>query len=469
MKNYHLPLLCAILFLQISSISSQPFISKAKDISLLFGDINRFSFGEAAFMDVGAISGNKAIVVYRDWGNLGFGTAKIGAFSDDKITFGDSVVFSASNTFLPKTKTVNDSVFLVVYRDMDQSGKGVIVKGILANNSIVFGQSLPFSSAMISSTSLIMMDSISFLIAYKDNGNNGFGTTRSGNLEEGEIILGQEYVFNEATSYENVLMRLSDTTFLISYRDAGNGEAGTLKIGEIINGNIVFNEAAVFSPSPAWDISVAKSNPDRFIISYSNNNETGESILGEIENGLVSFSDPMVFSETEISGTSTIAINDSVSVVSYSDEFNNGTGVSVLAKTVSGETTFGEPVVFNNEGSYTLNGVLLSDSSFLLVFRDEGNEFSGSAIIGKIGFDTSTGIAQNKNRLPHIYPNPSNGLVYLEGEGILKIELTDLNGQIISVFSTNENLIDLRGMDKGIYFLKIYGNGIFSTGKLIIQ
>ncbi|NOX47182.1 MAG: T9SS type A sorting domain-containing protein [Chlorobi bacterium] len=439
---------------------------------MLFGNVNQFSFGEAAFMDVDAISGNNVIVVYRDWDNLSFGTAKIGTFSNDKITFGDSVVFSASNTFLPKIKTVNDSVFLVVYRDMGQSGKGVIVKGTMVNNSIVFGPSLPFSCAMISSTSLIMMESISFIIAYKDNGNNGFGTIRSGNLEEGNILLGQEYVFNEATSYENVLLRLSDTTFLVSYRDAGNGEAGTIKAGEIINGIVVFSEAAVFSPSPAWDISQANIGPARFMVSCSTDNQTGESVLGNYENGGLYFSDPFVFSDTVITATSTTIINDSIAVVSFSDGLNNGAGTTILAKINSGGIIFGDPVVFKPEGSFTLSETVLSDSTFLLVFRDGGNEFSGSAIIGKVQFDPITGIVYFPGNIDGlVFPNPANDHFYVEGRDISKVELMNLNGRKIlsSKITAEKTRFGLSGLEKGIYMVKISSKGKTEIRKLVVE
>jgi hypothetical protein len=472
MKNYKILLFAIVILIQGSSLSSQTWQKKEKNPSLLFGEISTFSFGEAAFMDVDTLTNNKVVVVYRDWDYLGFGTAKIGTFSDDKITFSDSVVFSTSSTFLPKVKTVNDSLFLVIYRDMDQSGKGMILKGVYLNDSLVFSPAIPFSDAMISTTSIVLMDNNSFLIAYKDNSNNGFGTIRTGNLESGNIVLNPEIVFNYATSYENVLTRLSDTTFLISYRDAGNNEAGTVRIGKLAYGEINFGEAYVFSPTPSREISATRISSSGFLISYSKDNQAGECILGNYENGELDLSNPFVFSDTEIGSTSTSRINDSIAIISFSNEINNSTGTAILAKINSDEIVFSDPVIFNPEGSFTLNETVLSDSTFILVFRDGGNGFSGSAVIGKIQFDPLTGIRFSPGNIDClIFPNPTNGLFYIEGKDIRNVEVMNLSGQ--KILSSNivdkKSRFDLSGLERGVYFVKISIKDKIEIRKLVVE
>ncbi len=60
-----------------------------------------------------------------------------------------------------------------------------------------------------------------------------------------------------------------------------------------------------------------------------------------------------------------------------------------------------------------------------------------------------------------IYPNPSNGVVYISypkgNTTIDKIELYSLSGKKISEFKT-PNYIDLTDFPKGVYFIKICGN-----------
>ena len=56
-----------------------------------------------------------------------------------------------------------------------------------------------------------------------------------------------------------------------------------------------------------------------------------------------------------------------------------------------------------------------------------------------------------------IYPNPTNGLIQIESDYKINcIEVIDNAGK--SLFETNKNIIDINGLDKGIYVLKISSN-----------
>ncbi|MEZ5197577.1 MAG: hypothetical protein R2764_14625 [Bacteroidales bacterium] len=406
---------------------------------LSFGPVQDFSTGEGAFMAVDSISSEKMVFVYRDWENSGFGTAVIGTINDMEMTFSNPCVFASGNIYLPKVKTVNDSVFLVIYRDMNQSGKGFIVKGIIENENIVFDSPLLFCEAMISTTSIILMNDADFIIAYKDNGNNGYGTLKPGSLINGIVELNDNIVFNEATSFENVLTCFNDSTFIITYRDMGNNERGTVKIGTISNGSIDLSEPFIFSGLAAIDISVEALSSSTFIVSYKSAGNTGVAILGHLEGGQVTFSGFSPFSGTaNVSGTSVVALSDSLAVISYSDEGNNGAGNSIVANIINDTILFDEPVVFNNAGSFTTYGIRISDSTFVLAFRNEGNSFFGSAVIGKVIVDQTTDIhfysASNSIR---VFPNPTNGILAIEGNKVIKIDILNIEGQTIESLKTS--------------------------------
>ena len=63
----------------------------------------------------------------------------------------------------------------------------------------------------------------------------------------------------------------------------------------------------------------------------------------------------------------------------------------------------------------------------------------------------------NENQLS-IYPNPSKDFFKIETVGQIKITaitLNSLNAKLIKQFKTNQKLLDIRGIGKGVYFLKI--------------
>ncbi len=70
-----------------------------------------------------------------------------------------------------------------------------------------------------------------------------------------------------------------------------------------------------------------------------------------------------------------------------------------------------------------------------------------------------------------VYPNPSNGIFTLEGDGINAIEIVNSKGQIVSkrLIDKNITLIDVSNLPKGMYFLKVFNNkGVIYT-KIVKQ
>ena len=57
----------------------------------------------------------------------------------------------------------------------------------------------------------------------------------------------------------------------------------------------------------------------------------------------------------------------------------------------------------------------------------------------------------------HLYPNPTNGIVNIEAEGIQSIEIINAIGQTVGTYRACQDnaTIDLRGLNQGIYMIKI--------------
>jgi len=75
-----------------------------------------------------------------------------------------------------------------------------------------------------------------------------------------------------------------------------------------------------------------------------------------------------------------------------------------------------------------------------------------------------------------LIPNPSNGLVKLEIENTtnetLKIEIINVSGQQVyrkQYSNTIHKQIDLSGLPKGIYFVKMQGKDLINVQKLVLQ
>ena len=92
-----------------------------------------------------------------------------------------------------------------------------------------------------------------------------------------------------------------------------------------------------------------------------------------------------------------------------------------------------------------------------------------SAVTNTIEFPLSIKAAKANNRNDiKVYPNPSTGKIYIEGENIVNIEILNGMGQIIIETKENRNL-DIGNHPVGIYFIRVTtGDGII-TQKLIKQ
>jgi hypothetical protein len=73
-----------------------------------------------------------------------------------------------------------------------------------------------------------------------------------------------------------------------------------------------------------------------------------------------------------------------------------------------------------------------------------------------------------------IFPNPAFGEINIELSNVRTpyyVELITIEGQVIvqKEFGTSHQILDLRGLSKGIYVVKVYNQYFSKTEKLIIH
>jgi len=106
----------------------------------------------------------------------------------------------------------------------------------------------------------------------------------------------------------------------------------------------------------------------------------------------------------------------------------------------------------------------------LFIFFDQ-NQVNNKSIKGLMN-ETNTGININfSNENIKIYPNPTNGIVNIQGKNIQEIELINSRGQIIKQMEFEEGrlIIDLSQQPKGIYFVKATVDNSIVIKKIVIE
>ncbi len=101
-------------------------------------------------------------------------------------------------------------------------------------------------------------------------------------------------------------------------------------------------------------------------------------------------------------------------------------------------------------------------------FPSGGFDFDAVGVIYMKGVGLSESYDQSHRS---IYPNPSNGVFYVdhEGSGLLKFELRDFTGRVMQVGLLETNTVDFTSLLKGAYLLQLIGKERHTTHKIVIQ
>ena len=128
----------------------------------------------------------KFVIAYQDTGNSSYGTAIVGTVSGTSISFGSEVVFNAANTELTVVAfdPSNAGKLAITYADYGNSQYGTVIVGTVSGTSISFGTAIVYNAGAVAKQSISFDSNVSgeFVIAFKDGGNNSYGTSILGNI-----------------------------------------------------------------------------------------------------------------------------------------------------------------------------------------------------------------------------------------------------------------------------------------------
>lgn len=167
-----------------------------------------------------------------------------------------------------------------------------------------------------------------------------------------------------------------------------------------------------------------------------------------------------------------------VGSIFYSDDVEQGGSVSVFRYEDSdwqqwGETILGDFV----EGQFGYSVALNADgNTFVSGAPHTSIKTSSAGLVRVYQFGNPTSIEEGEEEpiAMSIFPNPSQEAVTLELETLLEnasVSIVDLTGK--NVFTApilkRESLLDLSGLSKGLYVIRIETNNSFQTRKLVLN
>jgi len=148
--------------------------------------------------------------------------------------------------------------------------------------------------------------------------------------------------------------------------------------------------------------------------------------------------------------------------------------------TFSSNTWYKINIVYNQAGGtiqYKVDDAVVYTRSNVPAANFEYNELrfthDNKALTSKMFIDAPANLAvgdiASKTQIS-VYPNPASDVVYINnnsGEKIESISLGDITGRTIKYLKNNDTKIDLQGLSKGVYILKVKTDKGLSIQKVI--
>jgi|DEB0MinimDraft_12_1074336.scaffolds.fasta_scaffold11280_3 hypothetical protein len=335
----------------------------------------------------------KVVIAYRNDGNSNYGTAIVGTVSGTSITFGTPVVFNSATTNMASDSIVFDSSnnkVVIGFRDDGNSLYGTAIVGTVSGTSISFGSESIFLNAQAEDIAMAFdSNSNKVVIFYRYVGLSNTGYASVGTVSGTSISFGSRVEFNNGETLETTsVFDSSNNKVVIFYRDNGNSEYGTARVGTVSGTSISFGSEVVFNTGTSNMMSAAfDSNSNKIALAYNDEPDSykGKCIIGTVSGTSISFGSPVVFESLNAYFYNAVTF-DSVynKIVVAWMQNNGGTYTSKVAVgTISGTSiSFDTPVTFLS--GYSQNATITYDSnseSAVIVYLDNSNSGYGTASV----------------------------------------------------------------------------------------
>ncbi|KKN70855.1 hypothetical protein LCGC14_0426380 [marine sediment metagenome] len=360
-------------------------------MAINFGNESKFlSTGTAWYVAMANIIEDKFVVVYRDSSESNHGTARIGTVSGTDISYGVKSKFLDTGTAnRMSVDNLSESGFVVAYQDVPNSNHGTAKIGIVSGTTITFGSSSEFSpSSTADHISVISLSSSGFVVVFRDRGDSDHGKARIGTVSGTTITFGAVTKFLDTGSASfNVLSKLSESGFVVSYRDDADSGHGTSKIGTIDGTTITFGARTEFASSGIGSyISTDAIDESTFVITYQDQGDSGHGTarIGTIDGTTITFGVETEFVNSgSVLYTSVSLIDPTQFVVAYQDIAPSFLGAARIGTIDGTDITFvGNPKSFSQGLSRYNPLISLSGSKFVVGYRDSGDSENGISRVG---------------------------------------------------------------------------------------
>ncbi|MCF0207798.1 MAG: T9SS type A sorting domain-containing protein [Bacteroidales bacterium] len=156
----------------------------------------------------------------------------------------------------------------------------------------------------------------------------------------------------------------------------------------------------------------------------------------------------------ELVHTGALDLTFDYATVGYNEKFK--VKYSTTDKEISSFVDLGNEMTVNTNGLpfQTYSGTLPADAKYFMINYSSNYMYYLYIDDIRIEANHETSIEDAVSSNVQIYPNPTNGILNVEAEGLNNVEIIDVTGRVI--VSSTESSIDLSNVEAGVYFVKAY-------------
>ena len=338
----------------------------------------------------------KVVIAYRDDGNNYYGTAVVGTVSGSTISFGTPVVFESANAQgLDIAYDTNAQKVVIAYRDAGDNSYGTAIVGTVSGSSISFGSAVVWGYASCYDFSCSYDTSAQKILIASHQGFQ-YGKAIVGTISGTSISFGSEATFDSSGSAGFLASAYDENAgkHLISWQAGGNNSYGTAIVATVSGTSVSFGSATVFESSSAVYQDMAyDANSQKLVISYSASS-TGKAIVGTISGTSVSFGTAVTFANASTTYTGAAYHSGAQKVIiNYADGGNSSYATYVVG-TVSGTSiSFSSEVVYGSSTSNYHAATYDSGQGKVVFAANIGN--NGKALVYSPAYNAANLTAEN--------------------------------------------------------------------------
>jgi len=186
--------------------------------------------------------------------------------------------------------------------------------------------------------------------------------------------------------------KLTDTTFVMTARDANNSNQATYVIGTVSNGSITFGTKALISSigSGVEHLQAFPLTTDKFVVLYKDGGDgnKGKAIVGEVSGGSAGFGNAVTFEtgQTSLNNVNAGVALSSTKFIIVFEDLSASSNAKAVVCTVSGTTITPGTIYTYNTANSSKYGVVdkLTDTKVIIAYSETPQGERGRALVATI-------------------------------------------------------------------------------------